>query len=167
MKLSHTMGMAAGAALLAVSGIASAVTTYQTSGYIVQSTCGSLSPTLAAGSAQSSTVVYPGQGAAGMILVSPAALGPGTVSICTTTQNADLTGGSMSFTCYSNSLTTTTTTIPTSGTPLSSTFTGAATSVNLGTATAGAAINVESVSTLPTGPTTSCSFTTDATWTAE
>lgn len=180
MKLSYTLGVTACAALLAASGIASAVTTtYQTSGYIVQASdaaggalCKAFGTTV--GAPSTSTVFWAGQGATGTVLVSPGTAKQSSntsnktaTSICTTSNTADLTGAStMNFNCYEN--TQGQTSIPSSAiATIAATFKGAATSVNAGTATAGAAINVETTSTLSVTGVGSCSFTTDATWTSE
>lgn len=166
MKLAHQLGMVAGTALLAASGFASAATIYHASGVIVASSCGAISPNLAVGHLSESTVIYPGQGALGMQLVSPNSSGPGTASFCSTTAAADVTGASaMPFSCYTNNIAQGKT-LPTGATPLSITYTASATSVNAGTQVKGAALNTESVAVLDLGS-FKCSFTTDATWVAQ
>lgn len=181
MKSTAAFSAALCAATILGAPLASALT-YQSNGVIVQASgtpigggataCDAFGTS--AGNPSTSTIFYPGQGATGMVLVSAGTPKPTSntsnttaTSICTTPDAADLTGGSsMNFTCYQNSQAQGKT-IPTSpAATISSKFNGAATSVNLGTATSGAAINVETVSTLAVGG-LSCTFTTDATWTTE
>lgn len=187
MKLSHTLGMTACAALLAASGVAMADVAakgiyYAPGSIIVQSSCGAISPTLAVGATSDAVFFYPGAGGSNFDLVSPAvssstkpggavayACLPGTYSAGKFTAAkvpvGGLNGASIPYACFADTLAG-----PgdggkpgTSGhNPVATatvSFNAAATS----DPTAGQALSVETTETLNLGS-TSCSYTTDATW---
>jgi hypothetical protein len=169
MKLSHTLGMTALAAMLAASGFASAAGThYRADGYIVSSTCGALSASLAAGVESLGDLYLQKAGVAGSAVESagtaPTATGAGSTVTFSCINNAgapaaprgstnQLDGKTMVFVCYTDHQTG-----PGAATyVLSQAFTAKAThSAN--------AYTVESVNTLLNGITPVCSWTTDGSY---
>jgi hypothetical protein len=104
MKLSHTIGITASAALLAASGFAAAQTAratyYAPGGVIVASTCGTISPTLAVGNTSTSVAFYPGAGLTNFTLVAPS-----------TSPAASSPGSTVAYTCVAGTYTTTSRTV--------------------------------------------------------
>jgi hypothetical protein len=112
-KSSYKIGLTVSAILLAASGAASAadilVGNYSFTGFTTSSTC-TLPSTPQTGDASSSTVVYPGAGKNGMILVNPAtsentAVGKGATQVCVASEKvpaAGLNGALMTFKCYND-----------------------------------------------------------------
>jgi hypothetical protein len=181
MKLSHTLGTTACAALLAVSGLASADNaarnTYQTNGYTVSTSdlaggaiCNAFG--LKVGAPSSSTIAYPGAGglAGSFTLIStgtsPAAntTGSGVTSVCLSqgaVPSTGLDGATITFSCYENSSAQSAPPATPAAT-IVTTFAAAKTSDPV----AGRTVNVEAVSALTVG-TSTCNFTSDTTWTSE
>jgi hypothetical protein len=164
------MGMTAAAALLAVSGFASAATAiYGASGYIVSSNCAALSPTLAVGQPSNSTLYF--TPSTSMALVTGG-----------TPPTANTTGSAVTNTCVSLTATPATFTKTVSAdfechTDTLTTNAPAAiliASFTINTTNSTNATDVESVSQLWTGipgvtpgATELCAFTSDATWITE
>jgi hypothetical protein len=158
-----------GATFFALSGVALASdmkTGYQESdGYITQSTCGSLSSSLAVGAPVDSWAVYPGAGKTGFVLATPAtsssgSAGSASTQVCTTTAavpSGGLNGASLTFSCYADTVSG-----PASSpqAQLQSKFKmGASHSVDVKQVTTTANLIVNGVNV--------CNFTSDATWTLE
>jgi hypothetical protein len=180
MKLSHTLGMTACAALLVASGFASAAdvaakNNYRAYGYITSATdvaggalCASFKQ--AVGNVVNTTFVYPGVGGTMSLITGgtdvTTAAGKANTNVCIATSPVPATGlngATLTFTCYTDTLAG-----PAAGSiaNITTTFTAAKTS----TPTAGAAVSVSANSTLTVtvipAP-SSCTFTQDATWIAQ
>ena len=103
-------------ALLTISAVASAADipkgTYDVTGVITASTCGTLSPALKRGAPQKATVIYPGAGQPNMILANPAtaptAMPKGAVTdVCVSVGKVPTTGlnnAAISFNCFTDSI---------------------------------------------------------------
>lgn len=170
MKLSHTMGLTAFAAVLAASGLAMAGTTYSAKGYVTAisdaaggAICSGFKQ--AVGNPSNSTVFYAGPSLAGTALAAGAtgpssAKGGAETFVCTTTDApATLNGSTLHYNCYLNTLSQKSPPTTPLGT-IASTYT-------IGASSAGNyALTVESANTITIGA-NSCNFTVDAVWTQE
>jgi hypothetical protein len=157
------------AAVLAFSGIASAadvLTGYQEEdGYITQSNCSSVSPSLAVGSPIDAWFRYPGAGKTGFVTASPntsstGSAGSATTAVCTTPTaipSTGLNGATVTFTCYLDKA---------SG-PASSSSGQIKETFKVGASHSAQVKQVTTTSTIIVGGTSLCSFTSDGTWTAE
>jgi hypothetical protein len=164
-----TLTTTTAAALIAFSGIASAadmLTGYQESdGYVTQSTCGSLSPSLAVGSPTDSWARYPGASKTGFTLASPGttsstSAGGANTNVCVATAavpSTGLNGASLTFNCYTDT---------TSG-PGSSPTAQLKSTFKMGASHSAQVKQVTTTSSLVINGVTACSFTADSTWTAE
>jgi hypothetical protein len=169
MNIVHQLALSATAAVLAISGAASAADLfkgpYEINGYITQSTCGSLSPSLQTGTATHAWAYYPGAGKTGFQLATPATsptggAGDAATQVCTTifaVPAAGLNGAGITFSCYNDTVKGK---ASSAEAQLQSTFKdGASHSTSVW--------QVTTTSNLIVGGVTACNFTSDATWTLE
>ena len=165
MKTFYQLALAVPGLLLVISSAASAVDipkgTYATDSVVTASTCGKLSPTLAKGAISISSVQYPGAGKPGMVLATPetptnAKPGTATSSVCLATTKVPLkglNGAALSFNCYTDTVA-----------ALGKTATGLKSTFNVGPSHSAAISQVTVVSSLFSGKTLLCKFTTDGTY---
>jgi hypothetical protein len=154
--------------LLVASGAASAADipkgTYDAQSVVTASTCGKLSPTLARGSTLISSVQYPGAGKAGMVLGSAGTSttgkpGSAASNVCLATAAVPakgLDGATVKFNCYTD----TATALGKTPNTLESKF-------NVGPSHNPGIRSVTVISSLFSGKSLLCKFTTDGTYTLQ
>ena len=166
MKFSYKLGLIFSASLLSTAPAVLAaditVGNYSVMGFTTASTCGSLTSSLAKGTATTATVVYPGAGKAGMVLANPATAangkaGSGATNVCVATGKipaAGLNGATLTFNCYDD----------TESGPASSAQAQLKSKFKVGASHSAAIKQVSVTSTVYVGSVAACSFTTDGTY---
>lgn len=167
MNTSYKLGLTLSAAFLAVSAVASAADipagTYDVTGFTTSASgVGCASGGLTKGAASNSSVIYPGAGKTGMVLVSPftkssGAKGSAATNVCVATTKVPakgLDGAAITFNCYDDTV---------SG-PASSAQAQLKTTFNVGASHSSDVKQVTVTSKVIVGGTTFCTFSNDGTY---
>jgi hypothetical protein len=164
LRNSYKLGLTACALFATVSSVASAADiaagNYSAIGFITSSTCPNIAGSPQKGQASTATIVYPGAGKAGMLLVNPATLsttkpGAGATQVCVASGKvpaAGLNGATIPFICYND----------TEAGPAKSSLAKFSAHFKVGASHSPQAATTEVTATLSSP--VSCKFTTDATY---
>jgi hypothetical protein len=167
MKLSYTLALSASALALSLSAAAMAsdiaAGTYYTTGYVTQSTCGSLAASLKVGAPSISSVYYGGAGKVMSLLSAgnsstskPGSAATNSCIATSPTPSAGLNNSKLTFNCYGDTV---------SG-PASSSNAQLQTTFKVGKSHVAGGASVTTTATVLVGGSPLCSFTTDGTYSA-